>query len=329
MHFTSSLRAPDEHWAILLAAGDGTRLNGLTTNRWGVAVPKQFCSLCGGGTLLSDALNRAARVVRRDRIVVVVAEQHRRWWQRELTGLPCRNLIVQPANRGTASGILLPLLSILERDRAAHVAIYPSDHFVRDEDVLARVMRTTMRELCGNELVLLGIRPEHAEARYGWIVPAADGTPRVTAFVATPDRVQAEACLHRGAVWNSFLLAARGAALLALCEQRVPRLTAALRATFMSSRRSRARAIAALYASLETIDFSRSVLQGSEHCLRLSVVPACGWTDLGTPERVAQCLEGLHPVRSRLSSTNAPIDLSEAMAMLASRNSEPSSLAEE
>src|SRR5688572_7826173 len=60
------------NWAIVLAAGDGTRLRDLTT-RGGVATPKQYCSLRGGRSLLGDALARAARVVTKKRILVVVA----------------------------------------------------------------------------------------------------------------------------------------------------------------------------------------------------------------------------------------------------------------
>lgn len=314
MRFNSTPPAPLEQWAIVLAAGDGTRLRGLTTDRNGNTIPKQFCSLRGGRTLLQDALRRAARVVRPDRVVVVVAERHRRWWEREVVSLPCRNIVVQPDNRGTACGILLPLFSILQRDHAAQVAVFPSDHAVREEFVLERTMRATLRELCGDELVLLGIPPEYAEADYGWVVPAADGTSHVAAFVEKPNPAEAEACLRRGALWNSFIFAARGSAMLALCDRRVPSLTAAFRTAFASSVRGRTRAVARLYQSLDLVDFSRAVLQGSEPFLRLRVVPTCGWTDLGTPARVAKCLDGLRAVRSRGPGSKELLDLSEAVA---------------
>ena len=99
---------------IVLAAGDGTRLQELTT-RNGIATPKQYCSLRGGGSLLGDALARAARCVPRKRVLVVVAEEHRRFWERELVDFPAENVVVQPRNRGTAAGILLPLMRVLEQ----------------------------------------------------------------------------------------------------------------------------------------------------------------------------------------------------------------------
>src|SRR5574341_1084165 len=95
-------------WAIVLAAGDGTRLRELTGD-----VPKQFCRLAGERSLLALALARAGRVAARERTLVVVAERHRRWWAGELAGHPAENVLVQPENRGTAAGILLPLLAAL------------------------------------------------------------------------------------------------------------------------------------------------------------------------------------------------------------------------
>ena len=127
-------------WALVLAAGEGSRLRALTTHG-GVAVPKQFCSLQGGPSLLQEAILRAEAVVPRQRVVTIVAEQHRRWWETSLWSLPKRNVIVQPENRGTANGLLLPLLHIAQRDPEARIVILPSDHYVREEAALARSLR--------------------------------------------------------------------------------------------------------------------------------------------------------------------------------------------
>jgi mannose-1-phosphate guanylyltransferase len=55
-----------------------------------------------------------------------------------------------------------------------------------------------------------------------------------------------------------------------------------------------------LYHALPNIDFSRQVLQGAESMLRVLRVPACGWSDLGTPKRLAKTLQTLphHPLYS-------------------------------
>lgn len=49
-------------WTLVLAAGEGTRLRSLTTSPSGTAIPKQFCSLFEGPSLLHEALTRAHTV---------------------------------------------------------------------------------------------------------------------------------------------------------------------------------------------------------------------------------------------------------------------------
>lgn len=283
-------------WAVVLAAGDGTRLRELTTQN-GVATPKQYCSLRGGRSLLGDALARAALCVHRKRILVVVAEEHRRFWERELAGFPAENLVVQPRNRGTAAGILLPLLAVLERDPEARLAFLPSDHYVVRESVLAGSLRLALASLEESDsgVTLLGITPDAPETGYGWIVPmrSARLLAPVERFVEKPDAALASELFAAGALWNSFLFAVRAPALLRVYRGRLPGLVDEFQAA-LGPRSQRATSLAGLYARLESLDFSRDVLQESAERLRLALVPPCGWTDLGTPERVAQCLAALH-----------------------------------
>src|SRR5262249_1834085 len=149
-------------WAIVLAAGEGTRLRALTIDSTGRAIPKQYCSLRGSSTLLAQAIRRAARVAPFDRVVVVVAAAHERWWRCELAHLPPENVIVQPRNRGTGPGLLLPLLTVLERSPHATVAVLPSDHFVREEAALAGALRRALAaaDVEPENAVLLGIAPD-------------------------------------------------------------------------------------------------------------------------------------------------------------------------
>lgn len=304
-------------WAIVLAAGEGTRLRELTT-RSGVATPKQFCSLRGGRSLLGDALARAARIVPKKRIVVVVAEEHRRFFESEVAGLAPENVVVQPRNKGTAAGILLPVMSVLERDPEARIAFLPSDHFVAREKVIESSLRLALASLdeAAGGLTLLGITPDSPETGYGWIVPAeSDRLLRpVERFVEKPSAGVAAELFAAGALWNSFLFAVKGRTLLGFYTERLPELRAAFERAFAADRSQRAERIAALYAGLATCDFSRDVLQGNERELRLESVPPCGWTDLGTPERVETCLASLPEDPSawqalRSGDRKAPLDL--------------------
>jgi mannose-1-phosphate guanylyltransferase len=306
-------------WGLVLAAGDGTRLRSLTT-QGGVAVPKQFCSLSGGPSLLQGAIRRSLAHAPLDRTMVIVASEHRRWWHGELGCVPAANVVVQPANRGTAPGVLLPLLSILERDPGATVALFPSDHFVADEQTMSRAVGRAFEQvdLHPGKIVLLGIAPDASEPDYGWILPRdhsqANGTAEVEAFVEKPAADLAEDLLQRGGVWNSFLLVARGATLLDLYAERLPGLLATMREATWGEE-----PLEGIYARLSVSDFSRELLQGSEDRLRLLRVPACGWTDLGTPARVAGCVRQMEEARAlrplqRILGSSAALDLAGVLA---------------
>src|ERR1700691_819923 len=108
-----ALHGPSEHstWAVVLAAGEGLRLASFTRDISGASVPKQFCSLRGGVTLLEETISRAEGFVEAKRVVAVVADRHRRWWHGTGVAMPPPGrTIVQPRNRGTANGILFGAL---------------------------------------------------------------------------------------------------------------------------------------------------------------------------------------------------------------------------
>jgi mannose-1-phosphate guanylyltransferase len=294
-------------WALVLAAGEGSRLSSLTTTPGGLTVPKQFCSLQGGVSLLEETLNRASVVVPRRRILSVVADRHRRWWEAPLWSLPTSNVIVQPQNKGTAVGLLLPLLHLARRDPSATVLVLPSDHFVRDEALLARSLQRVaqLAHADPRQVYLLGLAPERADAELGYIVPqqsARPGVALVRRFVEKPLENVARGLIDRGALWNVFIMAASARALVNLYCRRYAQLVARLTEVVELDRLNTLDATAARqwYPAAPVLDFSRDVLEGQEDALRVLTVPACGWSDLGTPQRVAETLGRLRGTRDAM-----------------------------
>jgi mannose-1-phosphate guanylyltransferase len=286
------MKQPLDTWALVLAAGEGSRLHSLTRDERGVAVPKQFCSLQGGPCLLQEALQRAASVAALPQICSVVAEQHRQWWAPLLSYLPEQNVISQPQNRGTAFGILLPLLRILERDADATVVLLPADHYLSDEKIMAASLRraAALAHSDRGSIYLLGVEPDEPDSELGYILPASrgrDGAAAVLRFVEKPNAARARKLLEEGALWNVFIMAASVRTLLNLFDSRFEQIIAAMRGL------ERGANLDAIYENLRTVDFSKDVLQGRESMLKVLTVPHCGWTDLGTPERVGRILEGL------------------------------------
>ena len=284
-------------WALVLAAGEGSRLRALTTAASGASVPKQFCSLYDGPSLLQEALGRALAVAPEAQTCAVVAAQHRGWWQGALSSLPAQNVIVQPQNRGTAIGILLPLLRILSRDLEARIVLLPSDHHVREETLLTSAITDALEQLewRHRETVLLGLEPEEPDPDLGYIVPGSSdgrGAFTVTRFVEKPAPAIARELIRAGGLWNAFIVVSTGLALLELFLTRVPGIVNAMRRAQQSDAEahSSGAAMTELYQRLPIIDFSRDIVAGQESALRALPVPRCGWSDLGTPKRVAEAL---------------------------------------
>jgi mannose-1-phosphate guanylyltransferase len=309
----------DRRWGLVLAGGEGRRLQALTTDRKGAAIPKQFCSLRGGNTLVQDAIARVQRCVEPDSIVTIVSRAHRRHWTRDLAEQPSANIVEQPSLRGTAAGILLPLLVLAERDPRARLLIMPSDHHVEAMDVFARATEQALESVEDDDehTVLLGISPDDADTEYGWIVPEEideEGRLRVRTFVEKPPLARAVTLRHRGALWNSFVMATSVPALLSMFRARLPELLDRM----VTARANGPAALERAWGELPTHDFSADVLAGSEDRLRLHPVPPCGWTDLGTPARVASVVRdnpigGLERKRgplvlaSRCASSTTPV----------------------
>jgi CTP:molybdopterin cytidylyltransferase MocA len=263
-------------WAIVLAGGEGSRISRLTRNPSGIVVPKQFCRLRDGRTLLRRALDRALRRTDPGRVLVVVMDHHRSWWERELSGLPAENVLVQEESRGTAGAIRLGLDHVLARHSKAVVLVLPSDHDVEREAALGAALARAGNEArtWPRHLILIGIVTDDADPEYGWIVPAApirDGSQAVASFVEKPDRDRAAVLLRRGALVNTFMLAARAWTLRELYRAHLPELEGG------NGGPSR--------------DFGRDLLPRAVPWLRVMRAPPCGWTDLGTPRRLRRWLE--------------------------------------
>jgi len=288
-----SRKMASRRWAIILAAGDGERVRRLTRDGQGRTLPKQYWAPGDAGPMLRWAFDRAKRLTRPVRIVTVVAAHHREWWGDLVPGSMIAGMMIQPANRGTGAGILLPLLRVLRRNRDAVVVILPADQYVDDEATLgcslAHAVSVVER---GRRVVLLGMAPQGPETDYGWIVGGEveeDGTRPIHMFVEKPTPRAARELYRSGASVSSFMVVARGRALLALFQTAAPALLAAL-ARVPEDREGGIApdpiALERAYELLPHVDFSRDVLQRSPSHLRLLAVPPCGWTDLGTPERL-------------------------------------------
>src|SRR5215470_17461543 len=160
-----------DKWAVILAGGDGTRLQSMTRAITGDDRPKQFVPVIGGSTLLDQTRRRVALSFLPTRTLFVVTEKHRCFYRPLADTIPPRNLLEQPANKGTAPAIVYALLRVAAKSPRAIVAVFPSDHYFTDDEEFMSYVDTAFDAVQARPdlITLLGITPTGPETEYGWI----------------------------------------------------------------------------------------------------------------------------------------------------------------
>jgi mannose-1-phosphate guanylyltransferase len=282
-------------WAIVLAAGQGSRMTPVTHLLCGRPLPKQFVPLVSERTMLQETLDRMAPLIPARRTVVVVAEGHEELARVQLADRPGVEIVAQPRDLGTGPGLLLPLTHVLARDPDATVAVFPSDHHFERAEPLRKALglALTAAEEASAGVALLGARAEHPASDLGWIVPLGQtsaGVGLVGRFVEKPPERTARALLASGALWNTMLMVGKAQAFWRLCRAHLPNQTQSFSLYLGRVQQPEAAAYREfLYRTIPPADFSRGVL---EKAAGLAVVPLVdsGWFDCGTPERFIEWL---------------------------------------
>lgn len=286
--------------AVILAGGDGTRLQSMTRALTGDNRPKQFVPVIGRATLLDQTRRRVALSVRPSQTFIVVTEKHRRFYSSLAHEISTDLLLQQPANKGTAPAILYALLRVAKKSPHAMVALFPSDHFFTDDELFMSHIDTAFDSVqVRPELVtLLGIKPTSAEKEYGWIEPqrsilgsAARSITQVRRFWEKPNARQAHTLMERGCLWNSFVIVGRVDALVRMTQAAIPQLFArfaALTPAFETAHERKA--LAELYSTIDDVNYSHEVLSARPQDLAVMRVGDVGWSDLGDPVRVLSTL---------------------------------------
>src|SRR5690349_5915241 len=287
-------------WAIILAGGDGTRLQSMTRAITGDNRPKQFVPVIGRSTLLDQTRQRVALSFDQSRTLIVVTQKHRRFYEPLANEIPPGLLLEQPVNKGTAPAILYALLHVATKSPNAIVALFPSDHFFADDEEFMSHIDVAIDavEVQPATVMLLGITPTAPETEYGWIEPEPSilssvqkSITRVQKFWEKPSLNLATSLMQRGCLWNSFVMVGRVDALLKMTRAAMPELYAAFAAiapTFETANEHKA--LAALYSSIEDSNFSHQVLTVRPEDLMVMRVGDVGWSDLGEPNRVLSTL---------------------------------------
>jgi mannose-1-phosphate guanylyltransferase len=242
--------------------------------------------------MLSQTLARVDLRIPRERTVVASLASHSSYLKSER--LAPATVLLQPSDRGTGPGVLLPVHWIHSRDPEATVAVFPSDHIVDPEaifmDRVAEAAAYVNRH--SERVVLLGASPTGPETEYGWIetgetVGWACGGPvrAVRRFIEKPPTTTAHACYTRGDLWNTLVFVARASLLVDIGRQ----FLWGVHATLSRLGRDHGRTgLRRAYAAMPTANFSTAVLENCTPVLRVAELTGVTWSDLGSPRRAVE-----------------------------------------
>lgn len=296
-------RHNDHLWGIILAAGDGIRLQQYIRSRFNSERPKQFCVFTGTRSMLAHTIARAELLIPREQLLITVNREHRVYARDDLEGIDRQNVIVQPCNKETSASILLPLLHIARRDPDARIVIFPSDHFiVREERFMNHVAAgAEFVEHHAKYLVLLGTELEEFLPDYGWIetsmkIAEVQGCDifRVKRFLEKPDAIKAHTMQKERTVCNTMVFIGYASALLRKFRLITPTVFQTFKqidAELFSP--AREETLREVYSTLPSVDFSKAILAHDPHGLAVLRVRNVYWNDWGSGARIQADLNRL------------------------------------
>jgi mannose-1-phosphate guanylyltransferase len=283
-------------WGVVLAGGEGTRLSNFIKSLYGYHRPKQYCAITGTQSLIKHTIKRVAKIIPDSKILTVVNRDHSKYYREELHNRPEETIVVQPCPRDTSAGILLPVSKIYNTDPDSTVAIFPSDHFILEEDKFINYVKEACIFVNMNPdlIVLIGVRPDRIESGLGWIergerIQATNNFKihRIQKFWEKPDSIAGASLFNSGCLVNTFIIIGKTKTLIKQIAKQLPHLSR----TFEPIREKMGTpmekfAIEKFFGSLPEVNFSTDFLQKLNGSLAVMEVPDVYWSDWGEEQRV-------------------------------------------
>jgi mannose-1-phosphate guanylyltransferase len=256
--------------------------------------------------MLEHTFGRAEMLLHPERLFTVVGRNHLHHLEvrRQLSDRPDGTVVVQPENKETGPGLLLPLMHLCKRYPNATVAVLPSDHFIADERLFMVNVDLAFRivERHPSYMVLLGAEPDEPEREYGYILPGDKvnrleplAVREVREFAEKPELRVARELMEQGGLWNTFVMVFNGARLFDLVRLVAPALCRLFERIYGAIGTAKESEVTErLYRNMAATNFSRGLLEPlARRCgSSLLVLPVRGvlWSDWGSEQRIVRML---------------------------------------
>ena len=280
-------------YSMILAGGSGTRLWPLSR----ACEPKFLHPLTGTDrSLLQATVDRIGPLSAADQTYVVTGTAHAAAISRQLPNVPAANILIEPTPRDSCAAVSLACAVLARRDPDAIMAAFSADHLIGDQPRFLQVIRQAAAAAADGYLTTIGIRPQHAEVRFGYLKlgsPLAGDARSVAEFKEKPTLEVATSYLESGQyLWNAGIFVFGVQAFLAELARQRPALHAGIeRIAAAWDGPDRDSVLGEVWPGLEKISVDYGVLEGAAAAGKVATVPAdMPWSDVGDFDSLGESL---------------------------------------
>jgi mannose-1-phosphate guanylyltransferase len=272
------------HYVAIMAGGIGSRFWPMSRTNF----PKQFLDILGTGkTLIQQTYDRYSKLVPKENIYIITANEYIDIVKKQLPGISEENILGEPSRKNTAPCIAYIAFKLLKKDPMALMIAASADNLILETDEFIKTARKALDFVDHvNALVTIGVKPTYPNTGYGYIqhdtTEAAPGIHRVKTFTEKPNLELAETFLSSGDfLWNAGIFTWKVKNVIAAFERYLPEIFEVFSAEkdkFNTAEESQA--IEQIYPQCTNISIDFVVMEKTDN---VYVIPASfGWSDLGT-----------------------------------------------
>lgn len=272
------------NYAIILAGGIGSRFWPLSTD----AKPKQFLSLCSNQPLLVQSIKRVSSLTDKTNTYIATNKIYKTLALNCLKKLhiPKSNFLFEQDRKNTLAPISVLANIIFAKDKKAVIAVFPSDHFIKNKREFLRVLKKAIELAKRGNIVTLGIIPQRPEIGFGYIKIKGRGTAGfgVDKYIEKPDLKTAEKLVRNKKYYcNAGIFVFKAQTLLEEIKRIQPGVSKIL------SNIKDKKDLDRLWKKFPAVSIDYAIMEKSN---KLKLIPLnCGWSDLGSWQAIEEIRE--------------------------------------